>query len=492
MRYESFLGRGLARWEKRYTHGQQLALRDTSTPEILLTGAYRSGKTEPGCRQAIIHSLCFTNARFGVFRAYRQSLKATTLITLLELTPPDEVKSWSNTEFVLEFHNGSRIELYGADEAQKIGGLNLSGAFVDEATELSEESLGMIRGRLSGELHPDPDAPESFQWYRDGIAASQTRQLVLACNPRSKSHLLYKQFYEEPTPSRRAITSNIFENPHIPVTFVTSLVASYLREHKPLEWVRAEIEKIRSLPQGSPGSAGESFESLLNPFGQRNVLGHWVALEGAVYDLDREQHTLTQFTPSGGHYIASVDFGFNHPRVVVFHVAEDPTKPCGFCFTTVAYWSGKEKGDSVQAAIERLNEVYHFAHVVLPPDQPAIKRDIRLSLGSTVVLEAKTAVLDGILRTYGLISTGALRFLQAPGFEVFWGELERYEWKRSTDGAVLDAPVKVADHYPDALRYGVVTYLHRYQSLSGGKEETPKTKNPNAIAGVLEELGIEY
>jgi transposase-like protein len=40
--------------------------------------------------------------------------------------------------------------------------------------------------------------------------------------------------------------------------------------------------------------------------------------------------------------------------------------------------------------------------------------------------------------------------------------MEGYQWQPSKDGQLKDAPVKIDDHYPDALRYAVHTHLKRH------------------------------
>ena len=45
-------------------------------------------------------------------------------------------------------------------------------------------------------------------------------------------------------------------------------------------------------------------------------------------------------------------------------------------------------------------------------------------------------------------------------------EFRSYKWKETSDGKVLDEPVKFFDDAMDALRYAVFTYITNYQDFS--------------------------
>lgn len=463
MKYNTIIGRGRERWKSTYTPSQSKVLGDFDHSEILQTGSYRSGKTETGARAAIRHALSFRDARVGIFRATRASLTSTTLVTVLELVFPEKVEQWSNVELALRFDNGSTIEFYGCDYPDRLGSLNLSMAFVDEAAEVSQESLGMIAGRLSLPLNPCPHVPVNWLPYQQAIFNGDNRQLILATNPKSKSHPLYHSFVQNPQGTQTSIPSTVFDNPHLGVNYLYSLTSRFLRSPKPTQWVRDTVDAIVSCPVGSDERSGLSLMEHLTPLGQRNLLGQWVALEGAIYDLDADTQTLPHSDiPRFERYIAGVDFGFHNPRVVVVGVH-------GQSLRTIAYWH-KGAGASIVDAMVVINQQYPLYAVYVPHDQPAISRDLRNA--GIKVQKADVKVLDGIDRTATLINNGTLKFVKGANFPLFWAEMEGYQWMPTKDGSLSDAPIKANDHYPDALRYCVHSYLKR-NSLTPFQPEDP-------------------
>lgn len=186
MRYETKIGSGFRRWsEGTYSPGQLEAFNDFTSSFILLSGAYRSGKTEIGARAALRHAYFFPGAKVGIFRQHLASLRRSTLGSVLELLHPSWIGDWSNTQLECRLKNGSSIAFIGADYSDRLGSIELSMAFIDEAHELSEESLGMIQGRLSGTLrlprniddYPSTSRPTSYKpwsYDRPGWPATQS------------------------------------------------------------------------------------------------------------------------------------------------------------------------------------------------------------------------------------------------------------------------------------------------------------------------------
>ena len=478
MRYESLIGKGFDRWSTgAYSPGQLEAFSDFQNSFILLSGAYRSGKSEIGARMAIRHAMFFPNSKVGILRAYLASLRKSTLVTMLELIHPSWVKSWSNTFLQMELLNGSSISFIGADSPDRLGSIELTFGLIDEASELSEESLGMIQGRLSGSLV----LPNNFGELPDNIKeyVQKTigiRQVVLACNPKSTGHYLYKRFVSEPQPGHVTYNSNSISNPNLPEVYLVNNLSAYVRPGVTREWV---IEQVRRVRAGEVNPNGLHMMDSLTPFGQRNLLGLWVALEGAIYEMDKNAHVVSKVPAfwgvSLGHFIGG-DFGFHNPRLAVLshhrflqgdHVVN--------AYVMVDAWSQKNAtGDDLVLALEKLKAKWNAKYAYLPHDQPGIKKTAKKTLGSSFVKNAKNSVNAGINVTSRFINQNRLLILDScTDFDLIWAEFSGYTWKPGSDGDFKDEPVKAEDHYPDAVRYLIYTRHYRDEArvVKGEAEE---------------------
>lgn len=494
MKYDHLIGAGYSRWTSgSYTPGQIEFMGDTASPSILYTGAYRAGKTEIASRGAIRHCLAFPRAKFGVFRAKLKSLKQSTLRTVLELVHPSWVEDWSNTELELRFINGSVLTFLGCDFADRIGSIELSGAFIDEAHEVSLESYGMIVGRMSAPLVVDDDNLQHFPQFRDyAESAVESRQLYLACNPKGRNHWLYKDFIDPDTrlPGRTVYSSNTITNKNLPDSYLQQNLNQYARLGVTEEFLQQAIQDIRA---GQAAEDGMHLVPSLTPFGQRNLLGLWVALEGAIFEIDRRQQETEEVPRDWGkpvRWYAGADFGYHHPRLVLCSYHE------GNRLMVRDVWHD-EKVDQLPLLgqlkkwdtelLGGLDTVY------LPPDQPGIIDQARKVLGASKVGKANNKVLSGIGSVQVALSRGVLKVLGSEAnkesLELFWAEMEGYTWKQDRDGNWLDEPNKEDDHFPDALRY-IVHSLVMTRKLSLQPEPKKESLDWDGLGMGLSDSGL--
>lgn len=479
MRYENWIGRGFHRWESgRYTEGQLKAFFDYSNSFVLMSGSYRSGKSEIGCRAAIRHMHAFPFAKVGIFRQHQASLKKSTLLTFLELIHPSWVGNWSNSDLTLTLKNGSTAMLIGAEMPERLGSIELTFAFIDEASELSESSLGMIAGRLSGPLdkpHNFLSLPRDRQEYV--TETMEVRQMFLATNPKSTGHSLYKNFIEHPKPGHISYLSNSISNVNLPQTYLINNLSAYVRPGVTIEWVREQVTAIRA---GQAPADGLHLMPKLTPFGQRNLLGQWVAMEGAIYDLDEDFHVIDQVPEHWGDptsFYGAVDFGYQHPRLVIasrhYYYQGDRQVDC---YALISYWAGKEATpDDLLNAMVEADRTWNIDEFYLPHDQPGITKTARATLSSSKIRKAKTQVFAGINIVSRFLGGDRLKLLRRPGHELCWKELSGYRWKEDRDGNFLDEPHKQDDHYPDAIRYLIASrHLRDDLLLPEGEPDPPR------------------
>ena len=498
MTYDHLIGAGFHRWtEGEYTPGQIDFMGDNNSPAILYTGAYRAGKTEIASRGAIRHCLAFERAKFGVFRAKLKSLRQSTLKTVLELVHPSWVESWSNSELELRLFNGSTLTFLGCDFADRIGSIELSGAFIDEAHEVSTEAYGMIVGRMSAPLSVNPEYLGLFPHYEEyAKQAVDSRQVFLACNPKGRNHWLYTDFIDPETrlPGRSVYSSNTITNKNLPDSYLRQNLNQYARAGVTEDELAQAIADIRA---GKAPLDGLHLVPKLTPFGQRNLLGLWVALEGAIFEVDRKTQTVSDF-PEGYsapiRWFAAADFGFHHPRLILASYHDNGK------LLVQGYWSDSSVDQTpLLDQLELWESKVNLDSVFLPPDQPGIIQQARRRLGASKVVKANNKVLAGISSTQVAVNRGLVKFADAklPGsdipfdaqsFDLFWGEFEGYSWKRGKDGDWLDEPLKENDHFPDALRYLVHTLTHLKKLELHPKEKAP----PERWEGLAESLMESY
>jgi phage terminase large subunit len=390
----------------------------------------------------------------------------------------------------MELHNGSTISFIGADAADRLGSIELTYGFIDEASELSEESLGMIQGRLSGQLVLPPNIdqlPENIQAYLKSTL--DIRQVVLACNPKSTNHYLYKRFIDEPQPGHVVYNSNSISNPNLPVVYLVNNLSAYVKPGVTRDWILEQVRKVRA---GLVDASGLYLKDYLTPFGQRNLLGLWVALEGAIYDLDEAFHVVDQPPTEWGpvtNYVAGIDFGFHNPRLAIFSehkVVLNGQLQSAYLF--VHGWHQKgATGDDLILKLKELDEKYHLQAAYLPHDQPGLKKIARKTLGSSRIKSAKTAVSAGIHVTSRFLNSGRLKLLRsAPDYDLAWGELGGYQWKPDGEGGYLDQPIKQNDHHPDAFRYMIYSRHFKDEAQAVKQDQLQAPEQPGNLLSTLD------
>jgi len=178
---------------------------------------------------------------------------------------PQLIRSHNKKESCITLRNGSEI-LYGGMDQRGTDGeawfnsLDFGTIAVDQAEELTEDEYSLLGGRLR---HP----------------SQPVQQAILACNPKGKSHWLYRRFFIEKARERVLIRSKTKDNIFLPKPYLARL------------------------------------SRFTGPYYQRFVEGEWVDMEGLVYgNFDPLLHIIDRKPiPSGWALFWSVDFGYAQP-----------------------------------------------------------------------------------------------------------------------------------------------------------------------------------
>lgn len=185
--------------------------------EIGYGGSAMAGKSYLGC--VWITSMCLANPDSGYLIGRREltNLKKTTLLTLFkvfkEFGITEGMYNYNQQNNIITFNNQSQIFLMDLDYKPsdplytRLGGLELTGAFVDESNECPEEAINTLKTRLGRRGTMKPKLLETF-------------------NP-SKNHV-YKRYYK-PLIENRLPAHVIFipalptDNPHVTETYLNQL-----------------------------------------------------------------------------------------------------------------------------------------------------------------------------------------------------------------------------------------------------------------------------
>ena len=194
---------------------------DSDVETILYGGAAGGGKTMLGCMWQILRRLKYPGTRSLIGRAKLDTLKKTTMATFFQVAHEIGLKAgedfiYNQQSHIIKFSNGSEIILadlflYPSDPMMTdLGGLEITDAFIDEATEITEKAYSIVSSRIRYKLNEFNLKPK----------------ILLTCNP-SKGWI-YNQFYlpykNQNLPQHLAFVQALpGDNLYLPESYVTSL-----------------------------------------------------------------------------------------------------------------------------------------------------------------------------------------------------------------------------------------------------------------------------
>lgn len=198
---------------------------------------------------------------------------------------------------------------------------------------------------------------------------------------------------------------------------------------------------------------------------RRMIDGAWVMAEGAIYDMWDESRHVVKTIPQISRYLAmAIDHGTTNPFVaLVIGLGVD-----GRLYVT-AEWRHDSKAahrsmtdaeyDVAVRAWLRKQRVSPELTIIDPSAASFIEQMYRS--GQPGLTLADNAVDDGIRVLASLLACGQIAVHES--CEGLIGELVGYSWDPKASEIGEDAPLKIDDHGPDALRYGTKTteYLWR-------------------------------
>lgn len=163
-------------------------LRNDQTTEILYGGGAGSGKSILGTYWVLRSCIKYPGTRWVIGRSKLKTLKETTLQSLFEVMKilgiTKDYYTYQQVAGHIRFYNESEILLkdlfaYPSDpEFDELGSLEITGAFIDEASQITAKAKNILKSRIRYKLDENDLIPK----------------LLMTCNP--TRNFLYAQFYK--------------------------------------------------------------------------------------------------------------------------------------------------------------------------------------------------------------------------------------------------------------------------------------------------------
>ena len=405
-------------FETVFSNQQKTSFKESTAKINIWQGSVRSGKTYISLwrflKEITDANTKMKDGEFVLLARTFDSIKRNVLPILQSLIG-DDMKFWYGKREMYIW--GRLVHLIGCDDERaetKIRGMTALGAYVDEATIIPESVIKMLVSRC----------------------AMGDARIFMTTNPDSPFHFIKKDFIDN-NPDVKSWKFTLDDNP-----LVTEETKDYLkRQYKGL-WY------------------------------QRFILGEWVMASGAVYDFfDQEVHVVKESPGVPLYSIVAIDYGTTNATAFLL-ISFFGSKYPKIVVEQEYYWDSKErqrqKTDSEYAEdLLKFVKNKNIYGIYLDPSATSFRTElIRVGLKPKY---ASNEVIEGIRYTADMISGGAVK-IRANCVNLI-RSLQNYTWDPKSQSSGQDRPLKIEDHLPDALRYGIFSHFYKKSSEKVDWEE---------------------
>lgn len=400
---------------------------------VLYSGGVGSGKTLIGCITTLTLAVLYPGD-YLVCRLFNPELRLTTYKTFLEICPKELIMEHRVADQIIKIRSQggkvSNIIFRGLEEPDKHRSLNLNAAYIDEASQVSEEAFTLLQSRLRG---------------------AHVRKIYATTNPNGHSWLyrywIKKDWANESARSKfLAISAPSTENIHLPDGYVEGMLQT---------WSEDRIK--------------------------REVMGSWDAFSGQVYtEFDRSIHVVKPFKiPDEWTRFIGLDHGFRNPTAALWCAMDYD----GQVYVYREFYNKEWHIDEIVKGNKRFTP-HAKGIITLSSNEkiegiwidPSTKADRGKESDFTTYLEnlpkdwslvpANNSVATGIdrVKSYLRVEPGNNK----PKLYVFdtcshlVEEMTQYRYEELQVGQEMnkntkESPVKKDDHAVDALRYAIMS-----------------------------------
>ena len=304
----------------------------------------------------------------------------------------------------------------GRDERSQdfIQGVTLAGVFLDEVALMPESFVNQATGRCS--------VDGSKLWFN--------------CNPSYPSHWFKKEWIDK-------------------------------KDDKCLLYLHFTMEDNLSLSEKVKQRYYNMYTGI---FRRRYIDGEWAMADGLVYPMHEEALGKPPEDSKASDYCLSIDYGTMNAFAAILWEKHKTT----WYATRLYYYSGRDAGvqktdsqyaDEVGALIEDIMKareskggksvltqrtVFKKMKTIIDPSAASFIAELNRRKWYNI-MKARNDVVDGIRETASAMHNGYIKI--DPDMKEAISELEGYIWDESAE----DRPVKINDHFCDAMRYAVYT-----------------------------------
>ncbi len=397
-------------------------LEDPRFRRYLFDGGARSGKTESVLAWFIKEAFQRPGARILCGKRHQNSARTTLWnLSLKKILPPGTAGvRYKEGPMELIFPNSSMIRVGGFDDAErvdKILGDEYLHIFVNEATQISWQTITKIVTRLSQNL----PGKESC--------------LILDCNPQHTRHWLHQvgvqNIYpivsagQKPKPLADAkiwtrLHWSAYDNPHLP---------------------KHTIESLETLP-------GIMRERMLN--------GIWCDTEGLVYNtFDEDIHTFNDVSILGKNWMRyrAIDFGYTNPFVCLWGAVDGD----GRLYIYREHFKSQMRIEEHAKIIKKYDKDFSFRTLADPEAAENRKSLEHYGVPTTNAKNIINLGIEAVKKRLVVRGDGLPRlFIHKDCFHTL-NEFFSYKWPELKDTRNQDEkPIAKDDHTMDALRYMVM------------------------------------
>lgn len=307
---------------------------------------------------------------------------------------------------------GTTVYVMGANDErspERIAGLTLRGAYVDEASLIPESFWKMLMSRLSME----------------------DSRLYATSNPDSSNHWLLKQYLKKA--KFHVGSDGLKKSARDPLDLVRFSFRLGDNPYLPAHYIEALAQEYTGL------------------WKLRYIDGQWVIAEGAIYPMWGD-HLVVPWKRGGGTIVVGIDYGTTNPfAAVAMEIGTKRIHAFSELYITEPLTDG-ELSASLREWIGTLQ--INPKWVCVDPSAASFKRQLYRDKVHNVV-DANNDVGDGLRMVASLMT--AERLVIAPECEMLQEETPGYRWDSEASAKGIDKPIKVDDHAVDAERYAIAT-----------------------------------